>query len=158
MNIKKVKSQKGVTMMILVITIMVLMILSFQVYYNVRPTMEIRTYENFRVDIAKIDAFVEDYYKRNNKLPVLEKYKGNISMLDEIKNPNDGEIYYVLNLDEMISEAGHKDTTYLGNEGYSDYKNGNKNNQDIYIINHQSHTVYYLLGVELDGETIYTMN
>lgn len=156
---KNIKSEKGITMIILVITIMVLMVLSIQVYMNLKPVTEIKIYENFRVDIANIEMFVEDFYKNSNKLPAVEKYEQDLSMLTEkVKNPNDGDVYYVLDLDEMILESGEKLDISLGKQGFEDYKSGNKTNKDIYVINAETHTIYYLEGVKLDGEKFYTVN
>lgn len=99
---------------------------------------------NDGINLAKVNAMYEDvealedkialYYLDYGYLPTKEKidFTGSI-------NPNDSENFYEIDLSKL-------DNVYL---------NYNKK-EDYYIVNEQSHTVYYLNGIDYKKEKQYT--
>ena len=60
------RKQNGITLIALVITIIVLMILSFSITINLAPHLNYRTKTNFNTDITQLKEEVEQYYIKNN--------------------------------------------------------------------------------------------
>ena len=72
-------------------------------------------------------------------------------MLDGIKNINDNNEYYVINLNELDIELNYgKDFEEIINN--RDIANEISDLVDVYIINKQSHTIYYPKGMEYNGK------
>lgn len=99
---------------------------------------------NDGINLAKVNAMYEDietledkialYYLDYGYIPVKEKKNFNNSI-----NPNDNDTYYEVDLSKLNSI----------------YLNYNQKN-DCYIVNEQSHTIYYLNGIDYKNEKIYT--
>lgn len=158
----KFKNNKGVTLLVLTITIIVLLIVTSMILYNSKNQLAIKNVNNLYSDIEAISTKVSDYYLKNNSLPIFEEntyianstqlgllFKANGGTGNEI-NPNDSGPYYVINLSKL-------DNLTL-NYG-RDYKNWSEDtsfqaHQDIYIINGVTHQIYYPQGITL-STTIY---
>ena len=109
----KLKNDKGVTLIVLTITIIVLLIVTSITISNSRSQLAIKKVNNLYTDIESISTKVSDYYLKNNSLPVFEDnvYLNNSSELGllinanggdkSIINPNDDGEYYVLKLSEL---------------------------------------------------------
>lgn len=91
-------------------------------------------------DITTLDDAIAIYYLDYGNIPIKEKVEFKNSI-----NPNDNDVYYKIDLKKL-------DNIYLN------YGKEDKNKNDIYIINEQSHTVYYLNGIEYKGKKQYTRN
>lgn len=143
------REQKGITLIALVITIIVLMILSFSITINLAPHLNYKTKTNFNTDITQLKEEVEQYYIKNKSLPVLNQYT-NISMLSSIKNPNDNDRYYVLDIRKLEVNLNY------GSEYERVILRGLQADvtdiTDLYIINEQSHSIYYPKGLEYDND------
>lgn len=147
---KYLKSNKGITLMTLTLTIVVMMILTFTVSININTYIERNNRINLETDIIKLKEEIDYYYSKNKELPIINKYT-NTQMLQ--KNISDNENYYVIDLKELQKEEL--------NYGKDYYKIDNKDENifdflDVYIINEQSHTIYYPKGVKYNNEIIYT--
>ena len=94
---------------------------------------------NLYKDIAILDEAISMYYLDNSNIPVIEK---NIDF-KEIYNVNDNLVYYEIDLEKI----GNLNLTF-GNKKYGE--------DDIYIINDNSHTIYYLKGVSYHHKKYYT--
>ena len=152
---KLIKSQKGVTLIVLVITIVVLGVLSFTVIANIDGLTSARNKTNFEEDINKLAEAVEQYYARNKELPIANIYT-NTSMLEGIKNTNDNDKYYVLDIIKMIEYNLHYGKDYLSIKKL-DVSEDASHYTDVYIINKASHTIYYPKGITYDGEVHYSL-
>ena len=147
-------SEKGITLISLVITIIILMILTFSVTVNIDNFANEDRRAKFQSDMRSLKEEIDQYYVREKKLPVINKYT-NLSTIESVKNVNDGQDYYVIDLDELLVDLKYgKDyetvKTMPQNENIS-------NLLDVYIINGQSHTIYYPKGIEYSEETHYTV-
>ena len=146
------KNQKGITLLVLSITIVVMMILTFTLTTNVGSYAERKRRTNFETDIGKIKEKIEIYYSRNKKIPIANKYT-NTSMLTP--NANDNENYYVIDLSQIeISELNYGQDYYKIEDKTAEISNL----EDIYIINEQSTVIYYPKGISFDGKIYYTLD
>ena len=68
------KNQKGVTLIILVITIILLLILTFTISVNVTDISNRKRKTNFENDIKALKEEIDQYYAKNESLPIINKY------------------------------------------------------------------------------------
>ena len=94
------KNNKGVTLITLAITIAVLMILTFNITVNMGAYTEQKTKANFETDVQRLREEINQYYARVKDIPVINKYT-NTSMLEGIKNINDNDEYYVIDMKQL---------------------------------------------------------
>ena len=153
------KNNKGITMISLVITIIVLLILTSVTIYNGLAQLGIKRVNNLYADIDSISTKVAEYYLKNETLPVFDnKYVNNKSELEalfrnngattNIANVNDGEDYYVIDLSKLDNL-----TLNYGDE-YKDWTSTSSSDkiQNIYIINSVTHQLYFPHGVRSGDE------
>ena len=148
MNNLKEKN-KGITLITLVIAVIILIIISSLLVYNAKTGIKLRTLKKMYNDIELLSDKVESHYAKYGALPAEFEYLGNIYFEPE---PNDNDMYYVIDLNAL-------DGVSL-NYGY-DFKNITSEDDtlaynDVYIINEQSHHIYYVRGIEMDGIVYYT--
>ena len=141
------KSEKGVTLSILILTIMILVILTSIVATNSDEFLEASKVTKLNSDIKVLEDRVATYYVKNNEIPQFGSAmsKSEVSVNIPVLNSNDGDTYYVIDLNKLDNPTlnygkGYKDTT----------------SSDKYIINYDTHNVYYLQGIQNKGETYYT--
>ena len=160
------KNDKGVTLIILTITIIVLLIITGITINNSKSQLMIKKVNNLYSDIDSISTKVSDYYLKNNSLPVfdnniylnssselgtlIEKNGGDKSVI----NANDDGPYYVLNLSKLENL-----TLNFGSE-YKNWSDTSTSNvyQDLYIINGVTHQIYYPKGIAYGKNVYFTKN
>ena len=148
------KNQKGITLITLTITIVVMMILTFTIAVNIEPYMNQKRRTNFETDMKRLKEEVDQYYARVKDIPIINKFT-NTSMFDAVKNINDGDEYYVIDLKQLDIELNYGSDYYTivnkeETEEITDLL-------DVYIINKQSHTIYYPKGIEFSNGIHYRM-
>lgn len=148
------KNQKGVTLITLAITIVVLIILTFTITVNIEPYKNQKIKTNFETDMQRLKEEISQYYTRVKDIPIINKYT-NVSMLDGIKNINDGDEYYVIDVKQLEVELNYGADYYT--IAQMDVAKEITDLSDVYIINKQSHTIYYPKGVEYDGGMHYRL-
>ena len=149
------KSNKGITLISLMVTIIVILIISSSTMTISYDRFEINNYNKMRNDIELLRDKVENYYLRYNGLPLARDEKGNpieynyttLDVLD--KNVNDNEEYYILDLTAMEGLSL--------NYGIYGFENPNTS-EDVYIINEESRQIYYVKGMIFDEVMYYTIN
>ena len=159
------KNEKGVTLIVLTITIIVLLIITGIMISNSKSQLAIKKVNNLYADIDAISTKVSDYYLKNNSLPVFSNvYLNSSNELGlllianggdkSVINSNDDGPYYVLDLSKLDNL-----TLNYGN----DYQNWNDTStfqtyQNLYIINDVTHQIYYPQGITYKEETYFTKN
>ena len=104
---QKIKDEKGITLSVLIITIVVLSLLSVPVIVNVSNISSRQNYEDFCNDITKLVESVSQVYDLNVDFSTTDgyigpKFSGDLTFLNNsqdgvnVKNPNDGDLYYVI--------------------------------------------------------------
>lgn len=151
------KNEKGITLITLVITIVLMIILAFTVTINIEPYKEQKGKSNFETDMQSLKEEIEQYYVRAKDLPLLNKYT-DTSMIEAIKNVNDNNEYYVLDIRQLEVKLNYgKDYTKVLQKDINTTITSSDNIKDVYIINKQTHTIYYPKGVEYSGSTHYRL-
>lgn len=114
-----------------------------------------RNLNNMYNDIRILKDKVDIYYSKYGTIPVLEDaYTSMNTLTTEITsmNPNDNSKYYVIDLTAL------ENVTLNYGKDYEKYKQSSyTNGTDLYIINEQSHNIYYVRGIQLDEKTYYTV-
>ena len=146
MNILKVKSEKGITLTVLILTVMILIIITSVMARNSFSSISISKLTKLQNDIEQLNDRIATYYVGTGKLPINESEtpmtKVDLSNVLNDMSINDGDKYYTIDLSKL-------DNLSLN------YGKGKKAN-DKYIINEETHVVYYYAGIEYDGEKYHT--
>lgn len=157
MNLLNLKNNKGITLITLAFTIVIIMLLSGMILYNVPDYVHSKKLKDMQNDIELIREKVMGYYARYNEIPGNVTYNWN------------GKDYIIIDLQSLEGL-----TLQYGNEGYNEYKNvrdkalnGTISNEeiqklnlitDIFIVDTETLEVYYVKGVTFDGKTYHTYN
>ena len=156
------KNNKGITMISLVITIIVLIIVTSITIYNGTAQLGIKRVNSLYADIDSISTKVAEYYLKNEKLPVFEnEYIDSIDSQNKLEkifkengattnitNANDKGAYYVIDLTKLDN------LTLNYGDDYKEWTNTSTSEdlQNIYIINSVTHQIYFPHGVRLRDE------
>ena len=134
------KKQTGITLIVLLITIIVIIIISAVVISTSSNTLKLKKLNNMYADIRILDDRIFMHFNKYGNLPVIGEYTGsNINFL-QVKNPDDDNLYYVIDITYFNNLTLARNLTWVGD--------------DVYIVNNASHTIYYPKGV-VNGENIY---
>lgn len=123
------------------ISIIIIFIVFFEIVSYINNGITISELNNMYKDINTLENKISLYYLDYGNLPIIQDKK--IEFKDKSINPNDNDVYYEIDLSKLENLKLF----------YGDKKLGIK---DIYIINEQSHTIYYLNGCEHEGKNVYT--
>lgn len=138
------KSQKGITLVILIITIVILAILASVTIVHFDSGTDIRNYNYMCADIELLENKILVYYNHYNALPTKGNTIANAAeMLQGQASTRDNGNYYEIDISKLLNIT-------------LNYGGGDITDKNIYIINEQSHEVYYLKGMEYEGNTYYT--
>jgi len=139
---KFLKSQRGVTLTILVITIIVIAILTGASIRKMDTGKDIRNYNYMCADIELLKSKVLAYYNENGGAPVTGTAFNAKSTIGSQASSRDNDNYYAIDLNKLYNIT-------------LNYGGGTIGNGDVYIVNEQSLEVYYLNGVDFEGITYY---
>ena len=105
---QKLKSEKGITLIALAITIVVLSLISVPVLINASKVSGIKRYSLFKSDIDTLREAIDVAYANDyNIASIGPKYTGDLSVLNgtqngvKIKNDNDNNNYYVIDVTKL---------------------------------------------------------
>lgn len=126
---------------LILITVIMVLLIVVNIKHSSNDGVNLLMLNNMYTDIEKIDNEIAMYYLNYGYLPVNKERVAEFK--DKSINPNDSEEYYEIDL-SVLEEL---DITYGKKEFGED---------DVYIINYQSHTVYYVKGVTYGENTYYT--
>ena len=143
----------GITLITLVVAVSIMIIISGLLIYNAKTGIKVRSFNMMKNDIDLLEDKVSAYYMEYGALPVEIKYNVNPLPFESVKNPNDStDGYYVLDLKafEGLTLNYGADYDKVTEDTVADYN-------DYYVINEQSHQIYYVKGIEMD-ETMYYTN
>lgn len=148
------KQEKGITLVVLIITVILMVIISSTVITISLDRLDINKLKKMKSDLELLGDKVANYYLKYEELPILrnsenEKIVYPNASLNFAKNSADNSNYYILDLSAIDGISLN-----YGKEGF---ENPNQSD-DVYIINELTHTIYYVKGIELDGETYHYIN
>ena len=176
-----IKNEKGVTMVALALTLMILALLTVPIMINTTKISDFNRYAKLKADIDTLNEAVSNVYFREPDLngigPV---YNGNKGFLDtvqggkEVRDYNDDPTYYVIDYNKLREAMpttlrnltyGTVNTMVTGLSTYTENtfttqqltNAGASNARDVYIINNETHQIYYVDGVDYKGVIYYKL-
>lgn len=137
------KNQKGVTLTVLVATVVMIAIIIGSISYNSISGMKMRSYYNMCADIELLDEKIALYYIEKKSLPIIDtdaklmyELVSGYSTANVNYNPNNDDVLYKIDL----SKLGNLSLNYTE-----------------YYINNKSHTIYSSRGADVDNVKYYTV-
>ena len=155
-----IRNQKGISLIAITVTILVLSIVTSIVVYNAKNNIEIREYKKLANDLEVLQNKIDMYYLKNEQLPVLNindvpvEYEGPTYYLSQ-KQSNDNDNYYIIDLNSISGV-----TLNFGKDFYRINQNASNIDEsmtDLYIVNEQSHRIYYAKGIDTGDNKYYTI-
>lgn len=142
------KNEKGITLVSLLITVIVMVIIAGVTVYTSENKLKANDLKKMQNDIEFLNDKISTYYMNYGEIPTKEKdkYVFHSSDFNFETNINDNGTYYLIDLEAI----GNISLNY-GKEGY----NNPLESDDVYIISENTHTVYYLRGIESANEKVY---
>ena len=145
METLKLKNEKGISMITLITTIVLMLIIATVIVYNSRTSLNLDKLDKMYADIQTLQDKVDIYYAENKKLPIETNPSDTITLkegTDKIfgipVSKNDGNTY------SKISDSFTDDL--------------NLNYDTDYYINLESHIIYSADGVNIDNNQYHTAN
>lgn len=151
----KLKSTRGISLISLIITVLVLMILADVIIYNVGDNLKLGKLVEMQNDIDNLRDKVSAYYAQNGKIPANIKYTNtnHIRTAGVISDAVDTGDFLVIDLSAIENLTLNRGKDF--EKVKQDPQNANSYT-DLYIINEASHNVFYVKGIKLDDEIYYT--
>ncbi len=147
------KSEKGITMVALVITITVLLIVTVSVAINSSSMINVVNINDLESDIELLRQKVSNFYNEYGEIPASIEYT-NISSLQPILNNKElesGSKFYVLDLQAMKGITLNFGKDYEVVKDLIDVTTVNAYT-DLYIINKETHNIFYVEGVQVNTD------
>ncbi len=150
------KCQRGINLITLSVAVIVILILTNIIIYNVKDNMEVQNLKNMQADIQNLRDKISNYYTQYGEIPANKNMPyTNTSGINVISQTTDTGKFYVIDLSSIDNL-----TLNFGKE-YKKVTNGMSQNnidklEDIYIINEDSHNIFYVKGILFEGERFYT--
>lgn len=156
---KYLKGQKGINLITLSITVIIMLIIVNVILYYVQSNLKVEKLKNMQTDIENLRDKISDYYIQYGKIPASIPYTNieHIRNAGVISEAVDRGNFYVIDLSAIDN------LTLNYGEDYERIKSGEATSTqqinalvDLYIINETSHNIFFVKGVILDEETFYT--
>ncbi len=144
--------EKGITLITLVVAVSIMIIISGMLIYNAKNGIRMRNLKMMQNDIELLDDKVDAYYVKYGALPAEIEYNVTPLSFEQEISPNDNDKYYLLDLKAFEGLT----LNYGADFNNPDLTTNLVNYTDLYVINEQSHHIYYVRGIEMDGVMYYT--
>lgn len=143
----KVKSEKGITLITLIVAVLILALITAALATNSFDSLQLGKLTKLENDIEALNNRIAAYYVEHEELPTLGNPYTKIDLKSEMADlsANDGDEYYTIDLSKLENL-----TLNYG----KDYLNFSENS---YIINTESHIIYYLKGINYKGIVYHTV-
>ena len=144
---KYIKNEKGITMITLVVTVLLLIIITGTLATNSYDSTQIAKLTKLDNDIKALNDRIAAYYVEHEELPIM----GNPYSKNDLRNVisdlsgNDGDEYYTIDLSLLDN------ITLNYGEDYAALS------ENSYIINTESHVIYYLQGIRYKAVVYHTV-
>lgn len=125
--------QKGITLISLIMTVIILLILSTITISSIRSSDNVAPYNNMIADITLLEDKILVYYNKYGEIP---------KKTDVAGKELEGTTYYEIDLSKLENITLNYGTQENGNE-------------DVYLVN-DSLEVYYLEGIDKSGTIHHT--
>ena len=153
-------NKKGITLVSLSVVIVVILILTSVLIYNVKDSLGTTNLSAMRNDIGNLRDKINEYYAVNGSIPVKLKYT-NTEKINVIRNAGlisdeiDTGDFYIIDLDAIenitlnYGEDFKQITPTMTEQEASQFT-------DLYIVNETSQNIFYVEGIKIDNEWFYT--
>lgn len=150
---ERIRKEKGITLTTLVITIIILLILTSTTIYNAQGSIRIQRLTKLVNDLELLREKVSDYYNEYGEIPAKIEYTNISGLSNIVSKKNDTGKFYVIDLEAMngISLNYGRDYEKIKN----DPTNADKYT-DVYIINKDSHNIFFVNGITLQRNGVTT--
>ena len=159
--------ERGVSLISLAAVIIILGIITSMLLYNAKDAGSVQKLTDMYTDIDNLNSKMSSYYSEYGKIPALPKNIINVENVSPISNwlnDSENEDYPIGANDTgnflVIDLSALENLTLNYGKGYESIDTNSENNQlsdkDIYIINENSHNIFYLQGITVEGKTYYT--
>ena len=128
---KYIKNERGITLIILIVTVIIIAILTGVIVKKMDTGKDIRNYNYMCADIELLKNKVLAYYNENGEAPVTGTAFNAKSTIGSQASSRDNDNYYVIDLAKLYNVT-------------LNYGGGTIGNGDVYIVNEQSLEIYYL--------------
>lgn len=156
--------EKGITLVTLAITVILLVIITMALAKNSYSNLQLTSLTKLQNDIEILNNRVAAYYVKNGKLPirkitVVDSSTGVNSTKDDTMTKSEvmalvGDVYSYDNDNYFVLDISELDNVTLN---YGNAYNSSKTATDKYVINEETHRIYYLKGINYDGEEYHTI-
>ncbi len=176
------KSRKGITLISMILTVIVLLIIIGAISYSSQSSFQMKKIESLYSDIDTLNDAISVYYVKNKALPVYYSnytINGSKDIYQEIKLSNYGNnnylnipkndyddlrSYYIIDITKLNNISLNNKNNVPENIDKGDFfsKSGDRDNlmehidKGIFIVNASTHIVYYTKGITIDENTYYT--
>ena len=151
---------KGITMISVTIIVIVILILTGVLIYDARDSLKVTKLQSMQSDIQNLRDKISNYYAQYGQIPARIKYTntdniGKIMTTGVISPKIDTGDFYIIELSSL------ENLTLNYGEDYKNITNATTESEasqyeDIYIINEISQNIFYVEGIQVDGEWFYT--
>ena len=143
-----IKKDRGVTVVALTITVIIILTITGLIVYTARDSIYIKNLTNLQNDISNLRDKISLYYSEYADIPASTEYS-DVSNLQSagVIGANDTGKFFIIELENLDG------LTLNYGKDYDKYKANNYTNitdlKDIYIINENSHNIFYVQGIEV---------
>lgn len=143
-----IKKDTGITLISLSIAVIIILTITGMILYSAKDNIYIKNLTNMQNDIANLRDKISLYYSEYEKIPVKTEYveTSNLETAGVIGANDTGKFYIIEleNLEGLTLNYGEDYETYKAN-GYT----YSSDLTDIYIINEDSHNIFYVEGIRV---------
>lgn len=157
----KIKKEKGISLISLVVAVVVLVILTNIIIYNAKDNLKIGKLKEMQNDIGNLRDKISSFYAINGKIPAKLVYN-NEEAINKIKEAGvisekvDTGDFLVIDLSALENLTLNSGQDYEKVKTLTTIGEIEKKWTDLYIINEASHNIFYVAGITIDNETFYT--
>ena len=143
-----IKIDNGITLISLSIAVIIVLIITGMILYSATDSIYIENLTNMQNDIANLRDKVSLYYSEYGDIPIKTEYE-DVRNLENAKviGANDTGKFYIIELEKL------EGLTLNYGKDYEKYKANNykysSDLTDIYVINEESHNIFYAKGIRV---------
>lgn len=143
-----IKKHKGITLISLSIAVIIILTITGMLLYSAKDSIYIKNLTRMQNDIANLRDKVSLYYLEYGGIPVQTEYPDITNLKDAgVIGANDTGKFFVLELEKLDG------LTLNYGKDYEIYKEKDYTKltdlTDIYIINEDSHNIFYVKGIRV---------
>ena len=121
---KKLSQERGVTIITVTTMVIVMLIIISTLVYYARNSVQMEALQGLKADISEIEAKALIYYVDNKAVPLksTEEYYTSFQFGDvEFKNPNDSDMYYLVDLEKLGVTNSYNSEYYINEKTLTVY-------------------------------------